>query len=42
MVGISSEYEPNRVNSMLLRLNELTPVLKSSHVAERGSYDQLL
>lgn len=44
ITGLSSEYEPNRVDSLLCRLTEFerTLGLISSRVGERGSNDQLL
>ena len=44
ITGLSSEYEPNRVDSLLCRLTEFerTLGLISSRVGERGSHDQLL
>ena len=44
MAGLSSEYEPNRVDGLLWRLTdfERTLGLISSRVGERGSHDQLL
>ena len=44
MAGLSSQYEPNRVDGLLLRLTEFerTLGLISSRVGERGSHDQLL
>ena len=44
IAGISSEYKPNRVESLLSRLGEFerTLGLISSHLGERGSSDQLL